>query len=243
MAQTFKLSQFEGPLDMLLFLVGKAKIDIRDIFVSEITDQYVQSVREATDLDMDDASAFVAMAATLLEIKSRSLLPRPPAPEEEDPEQALIRQLEEYQRFKALASDMRGFEKASMLMFRKLPEEYPLPPPTLELTGLTLAGLCEAFARVCARLPKEEEKTPEERRILRDEFTVARAMGAITRALRKGRVPFTGLFSKRPCREEVVALFLALLEMMRLGRVLVAQSGVYDEIILTAREEREAQGA
>ena len=83
MALTLHLKDFEGPLDMLLFLIGKAKVDIRDIFVSDVTDQYIRSVREADDLDMDDASAFINMAATLVEIKSRSLLPKPPAPEAE----------------------------------------------------------------------------------------------------------------------------------------------------------------
>ena len=91
MALTLHLSQFDGPLDMLLFLIGKAKINIQDIFVSEVTDQYIQSVQNAPDLDMDDASAFIAMAATLLEIKSRSLLPKPKEEDEEDPEAALIR--------------------------------------------------------------------------------------------------------------------------------------------------------
>ena len=76
MALTLHLSQFDGPLDMLLFLIGKAKVDIKDIFVSEVTDQYIQSVQNAPDLDMDDASAFISMAATLIEIKSRSLLPK-----------------------------------------------------------------------------------------------------------------------------------------------------------------------
>jgi segregation and condensation protein A len=130
MALTLHLSQFDGPLDMLLFLIGKAKIDIKDIFVSEVTDQYIQSVQNAPDLDMDDASAFISMAATLLEIKSRALLPKPPKEDEEDPEQALIRQLEEYQRFKEIAQNMQGFEKAAAQMFEKR-REYPLPRPRL----------------------------------------------------------------------------------------------------------------
>ena len=92
MALTLHLKDFDGPLDMLLFLIGKAKIDIKDIFVSEVTDQYIQSVQSAPDLDMDDGSAFISMAATLLEIISRALLPKPPKEDEEDPEQALIRQ-------------------------------------------------------------------------------------------------------------------------------------------------------
>ena len=97
----FKLKDFDGPLDLLLTLVGKAQIDIRDIFVSEITDQYLEIVRNAPDLNMDEASDFLVMAATLLEIKSRSMLPRiVENEEEEDPETELIRRLEEYKRFK-----------------------------------------------------------------------------------------------------------------------------------------------
>ncbi len=243
MALTLHLSQFDGPLDMLLFLIGKAKIDIRDIFVSEVTDQYIQSVQNAPDLDMDDASAFISMAATLLEIKSRALLPKPPAPEEEDPEQALIRQLEEYQRFKEIARNMQDFEKAAAQMFEKLPEEYPLPPPTLELTGLTLDGLLAAFARVMARVPEEEEEAVHAaRRIVRDEYTVPRCSAHILKTLKKGPVSFEALFSPEPSRDEVVTLFLALLELLRLGRVSARQDGVFGEMVLEARADAPAEG-
>ena len=131
MAMTFQLKDFDGPLDLLLFLINKEKIDIKDIFVSQITDQYIDSVRNAPDLDMDDATDFLVMAATLLEIKSRALLPRPPEPTEdgeETPEQTLIRRLEEYKLYKESAGRMKEFEQAAMQVFSKLPEEYPLPP-------------------------------------------------------------------------------------------------------------------
>ena len=237
MALTLHLSQFDGPLDMLIFLIGKAKINIRDIFVSEVTDQYIQSVQNAPDLDMDDASAFISMAATLLEIKSRALLPKPQVEEEEDPEQALIRQLEEYQRFKQIAQDMQGFEKAAALMYQKLPEEYPLPPPTLELTGLTMDGLLAAFARVMARIKDDpEEPIQTARRIVRDEYTVPRCTANILRRLKKGPVHFEELFSEAPSRDEVVTLFLALLELLRLGRAGVSQDGVFGDIMLEPRE-------
>ena len=233
MALTLHLSQFDGPLDMLLFLIGKAKIDIKDIFVSQVTDQYIQSVQNAPDLDMDDASAFIAMAATLLEIKSRALLPKPKEPEEDDPEAALIRQLEEYQRFKEIAQNMQDFEKAAALMYQKLPEEYPLPPPTLELKNLTMDGLLAAFARVMARV-KEEPDDPVQtaRRIIRDEYTVARCTAHILRRLKKGPVRFDQLFSAHPSRDEVVTLFLALLELLRLGRAEVVQEGIFGDIML-----------
>ena len=131
MALTLKLKDFNGPLDMLLFMIGKAKIDIKDIFVSEVTNQYIRSVRETDDMDMDEASSFIQMAATLLEIKSRSLLPKPAPPEgeEEDPQAVLIRQLEEYARFKQIASDMQGFEKVAALMEYLGEFQYSLDNP------------------------------------------------------------------------------------------------------------------
>ncbi len=97
------LKQFDGPLDLLLTLISNAKVDIQDIFVSQITEQYLESMRLVDELDMDSASEFLQMAATLLEIKSRSMLPKPPKPESEDaltPEEALILQLPEYRHFK-----------------------------------------------------------------------------------------------------------------------------------------------
>ncbi len=243
MALTLHLKDFDGPLDMLLFLIGKAKINIRDIFVSQVTDQYIQSVQNAPDLDMDDASAFIAMAATLLEIKSRALLPKPKTEEEEDPEEALIRQLEEYQRFKQIAQDMQGFEKTAALMYQKLPEEYPLPPPTLELTGLTMEGLLAAFARVMARAEEEkEEPVQAARRIIRDEYTVPRCSAHILRRLKKGPVRFEELFSPHPSREEVVTLFLALLELLRLGRASVRQEGIFGDMMLEKRQDAAAEG-
>ncbi len=244
MPLTLHLGQFEGPLDMLLFLIGKAKIDIKDIFVSEVTDQYIQSVQNAPDLDMDDASAFINMAATLLEIKSRSLLPKPKVEDgEEDPEQALIRQLEEYQRFKEIAQNMQGFEKAAALMFEKLPEEYPLPPPTLELKNLTMEGLLAAFARVMARVKEEDEEPIQTaRRIVRDEFTVPRCSAHILKRLKKGPVKFDELFSPQPSRDEVVTLFLALLELLRLGRVSAEQDGIFGDMVLEARAGEPAEG-
>ena len=120
------LKQFEGPLDLLLHLITRAKVDIKDIFVSEITEQYLASMGSVDELDMDTASEFLTMAATLLEIKSRALLPRPPEPAEdgeETPEQTLIRRLEEYKLYKESAGRMKEFEQAAMQVFSKLPAQ------------------------------------------------------------------------------------------------------------------------
>ena len=240
MAVTLHLSQFDGPLDMLLFLIGKAKIDIKEIFVSEITDQYITAVQEADNLDMDEASAFIQMAATLLEIKSRALLPKQEPPAEDDPEQMLIRQLEEYAAFKKIALEMQSFEKTAAKMYEKLPEEYPLPPPSFEISGLTLNGLVQAFVEVMTRVPKEEEATVDTaRRIVRDEYTIPYCMARILKRTRKERTNFSSLFSESSTREEVVTLFLALLELLRLGRITCFQERAYEDILIVAAKKQE----
>ena len=236
--RAFKLKDFDGPLDLLLTLIGKAQIDIRDIFVSEITDQYLEIVRNAPDLDMDEASDFLLMAATLLEIKSRAMLPRPPKTEDEtDPETELIRRLEEYKRFRETAESMKEFEDAAKRVFTKLPEEYPLPPPEIELTGLTLEGLQEAFLRIWQRRPHLDDD-PESnhyaaRNIHRDSHTVQDCMlNLLYRIRKKKRMRFEEAFSEAPTREEVVTYFLAVLELLKLGQMHIHQDEVYGGIML-----------
>lgn len=241
MAVLIQLNQFEGPLDLLLHLVGNAKIDIKDIFVSQVTDQYIQIVQDAEAMDMEEASEFIAMAATLLLIKSRSMLPPPPEPEEEEtPEDMLIRQLEDYARFKQIAQQMSGYEQLAGRMFSKLPEEFPLPPPTFELEGLTLEGLVAAFARVYARaLPETKDAESGNRMIRLEQFTVPGCMAGILKQIKKGAKPFGDLLSEIPSREEVVTVFLALLELLKQRRISVMQDGIGSPIYVK-KPEKEA---
>ena len=235
MAFAIHLNDFDGPLDMLLYLIGRAKVDIKDIFVSEVTQQYIDYVSNAPDLDLDDASGFLAMAATLVEIKSRSLLPREPREgelEEEDPAQVLIRQLEEYQAIKEAAGKMQQFEKAAANVFEKLPEEYPLPPQSFELDNLTLDGLISAFARVLSRIHPSDPEEAEERHISRDLYTVTRCMARITQRLRRGSVTFSSLFDRNTTRDEVISTFLALLELIKAGRAVAVQDDTCAEIMI-----------
>ena len=248
MMMNFQLKDFDGPLDLLLTLIGKAQIDIREIFVSDITDQYLSIVRNAADLNMDEASDFLVMAATLVEIKSRAMLPRPPAPEEgeEDPETELIRRLEEYKKYKETADELRGFEEAARHIFTKLPEEYPLPPQEIELTGLTLEELTEAFLRIWARKPIAEEGIANRyapRDIHRDQHTVQECMLDLMRTIhRKKRIRFEDVFSEVPTKEEVVTYFLAVLELLKLGRMHIEQSRIYGEIeLISGRVEYEEE--
>lgn len=249
MAMTFRLKDFDGPLDLLLFLINKEKINIKDIFISQITDQYIDSVRQASDLDMEDATDFLVMAATLLEIKSRAMLPKPPKrdTDEEDPEQALIRQLEEYQRFRETAVTMKRLEKEASELFTKLPEEYPLPPQEIELVGLTLEGLTEALLRIWQRRPEAGQGEQEvnhyaPRDIRRDEHTVQACMMTLLSCMKRtGRMRFEDAFGDAPTKEEVVTLFLAMLELLKLGKAHIEQEGTYGDILLMAGSRKETE--
>lgn len=245
MAYVVSLKQFEGPLDLLLHLITKAKVDIKDIFVSEITEQFLASLDGLDELDMDMASEFLTMAATLLEIKSRALLPRPPEPEEEGaetPEQALIRRLEEYKLYKESAGRMKEFERAAMQVFSKLPEEYPLPPQPVELTGLTLTGLVKALERIIERQTRVDEPGRVFRSITRDRFTIEQCVFNLTTRLRKGPVLFTDMLSHDVTRDEIVTYFMAILEMLKLGKLHVEQEKAYDDILILPGRRFEEDG-
>ena len=233
------LKQFDGPLDLLLTLISNAKIDIQDIFVSQITEQYLETMKLVDELDMDSASEFLQMAATLLEIKSRAMLPKPPKPEDPDeltPEQALIRQLEEYRQFKEVSARMHQLEEDARALLTKLPEEYPLPPPNIEITGLTLDKLIKAYRRVLERAARADAADLlASREIRRDTVTVSGCMARISRMVRRGGCRFSQLFGEDFTRQEVVTMFLALLELIKLNRLRVDQDAAYEDIRLEPR--------
>ena len=203
--------------------------------MSEITEQYLASLDGLDELDMDVASEFLTMAATLLEIKSRALLPRPPKEEDEDgesPEQALIRRLEEYKLYKESAGRMKEFEQAAMMVFSKLPEEYPLPPQPVELTGLSLDGLVRALERIIARQTQEADPGRVFRSITRDKFTIEQCVFNLTSRLKKGPVLFTDMLSSHVTRDEIVSYFMAMLELLKLGKLHAQQEKAFDDILI-----------
>ena len=244
----FQIKNFDGPLELLLTLIHNAQIEIKDIFVSSITDQYIAYIHSEAFLDMEDATEFLVMAATLLEIKSRAMLPKPPKLEdgEEDPEEALIRRLEEYKAFREAAGAMKEFENAAGHIFSKLPDEFPLPPQETELVGLNLDNLLAALNAVLARKPAQESK-PEVnhyklRDIHRDEHNVQECMLDILTTVKKAKkVRFEDIFSDTPTKEEVVTYFMALLELLRLGEMHAVQNQVGGEIYLISGRKPEEE--
>ena len=227
MTYAVKLESFEGPLDLLLHLIAKAQVDIKDIFVSEITDQYLSYLEQMEQLDMEQATEFLTMAATLLNIKSRSLLPKPEKVEEdEDPEALLILQLEEYKRIKQVSDTLHEMEAHAAKSYYKLPEEYAFQDDPLNLEGVS-----DALQELLAQ-KKEAEQRPARINVIRAEPYTVRHQIAHVRAFlsKRGRMRFDELFAIHATRNEIIATFLALLELISAGEAGASQNQRYGAI-------------
>ena len=231
------INQFEGPLDLLLHLIVRAELNIEDIFLSEITAQYLAYMEKLNELDMDKASEFLTVAAQLVLVKSRQLLPHPPQlVEEEDPEVLLVRQLREYQRVKEAGEKMHEMLAEAKKSHTRLPAEFPLPPQEYELENATLQGLLDAFSAV---LTREREDPPEQtvQRVRRDAFTIRDRATHIKARLAAGKpLRFDELFDASASRIEAVTTFLALLELLTRGELHISQRGAFTPIFIRAAE-------
>lgn len=218
-----KLPSFEGPLDLLLHLIKKAEINIYDIPIALITRQYLEYIGLMKSLNLAVAGEFLVMAATLIHIKSKMLLPSSQADEdedEEDPRAALVMRLLEYQRFKEAAAGLEAREQEWREVFRR-PGFTGNHGPTdeINLIDLSLFDLLEALRHVMERLPEKKDLE-----IVVDELSVQGRMEAILDGLgNEGGVPFTSLFKHDTTRLAIIVTFLALLELIRLRRVRVLQ--------------------
>lgn len=230
------IKQFEGPLDLLLYLIEKAEVDIREVFVSEITSEFLSYLSQLDELDMDMASSFISVAATLVYMKSRSLMPKPRRDDEEeaeeDPGEALIRQLREYKAFKEAAQDMRTLYQEAAAMRARLPMEYPLPPREIILKDTTVEGLYSALLRALNRAP-EEEKHESIRSVEADRFTIRSCTRLVREALRNnnGRLMFMDLMRGKT-KLEIIVTFMALLEMLRRGEIKLRQQQSFGDIAI-----------
>ena len=219
------LSQFSGPLDLLLHLVEKAEVDIKDIFVSEITSEFLEYLKEVDELDMEQASSFLTVAATLVYMKSRSLFP--PAPkeeeEEEDPGELLIRQLREYKTFKEASETMRELAHEAARMHSKLPEEFPVPPAEIILKDTTTQKLFEAMLSALNR-GEEPEKRETLHEVTADAFTIRSCSRRVRDVLRSnnGKTCFEEL-TEGASKMEIIVTFMALLEMISCGEIRLSQ--------------------
>lgn len=239
---TFKLPRFEGPLDLLLHLIKRDEIDIYDIPIARITQQYLQYIELMRMLDLDVAGEFLVMAATLMRIKAKMLLPVQQPGEEEDegdPREELVQRLIEYRQFKEAAEQLKNHEGQRRLLYERgiVPTEDDAGP--LPLAPATLFDLLEALNRVLSRVPQRVVYE-----VATDVFDVEDKMSLIARTVAEdGELSFLRLVQHCRARLEIVVSFMALLELIKLGQVIVVQDENFSDIRVLpklAEEERES---
>jgi segregation and condensation protein A len=233
-----KLKVFEGPIALLLHLIEKDKLDIYDIPIAVVTEQYLAYIKALEEFNIEVASEFLVMAATLLQIKSRMLLPKPPkvnelAEEELDPRQELVARLIEYRKYKELSCTLETMLKDRQRYFTRLPQEFDKQFTLPE--GLSLDHLLRAIAAVW------ESVSPELALVTREEISVQDKMQDILHLLHKngGQIEFSATLIRTGTRTEIIVAFLALLELMRLKRITIMQNYSFApiQIILKTDEE------
>ena len=245
MAIPVKLEVFEGPLDLLLHLIDKNKVDIYDIPIVEITAQYLDYIRQLETEDMNVMSEFLVMAATLIDIKCRMLLPREVTEEgeEEDPRAELVQKLLEYKMYKYMSYELRDRQvDAAKNLYRQqsLPQEvaaYRQPVDYEELMGdLTLVKLQEIFRSV---IRKQEDKIDPIRSrygtIEKEEIDMdVKTLYVEAYAREHKYFSFRRLLEKQENKMEIIVTFLIILELMKTGQISVSQEQIFDDIMITS---------
>jgi segregation and condensation protein A len=229
-----KLDVFEGPLDLLLYLIKRDEVDIYQISIERITKQYLEYIEAFQLLNIDLAGEFIVMAANLLYIKSRTLLPvdqqmAEEDAEEDDPRWELIRQLIEYKKFKEAAGRLRDLESVQENLYARVPVLPELPvDENLLVEEVGIFDLIRAFQRVLKRRTPVQENLRE---IFAENFTVADKIEHVLRLIENGTsLRFEEMFPEQASRSEVVVTFLALLELIRMKQLRVRQDGQFGEI-------------
>ena len=246
MELTVKLQVFEGPLDLLLYLLDKNKVNIYDIPIVEITAQYMEYIAEMKRQDLDVLSEFLVMAATLIDIKSKMLLPRDPDDEEEetDPRAELVQQLLEYKMYKCMAYELKDRQvDAQRVMSKKptIPEEvleYQEPLNVEELVSdITLAKLNEIFKSI---MRKQQDKIDPLRskfgKIEKEEVSLEEKTEYLENyATTHKHFSFRSLLEAQSSKVEVIVTFLAILELMKTGKILISQEHIFDDIQIDSK--------
>jgi segregation and condensation protein A len=229
-----KLEVFEGPLDLLLYLIKRDEVDVYDISIERITTQYLEYLETFRMLDLEIAGEFVVMAANLIYIKSRNLLPfhqQPPEEEveEEDPRWDLIRQLIEYKKFKDAAFQLHQRQLVQEGFIARVPEKPEFKDAdTLLKSEVGIFDLISAFQKVLRKIEARRENLRE---IFEENFTVSDKIDVILRVVQTDKpIAFSHLFASAASRTEIVVTFLALLELIRMKQMRVAQDSPFAEI-------------
>lgn len=236
MGYAVSLDGFEGPLDLLIHLIKKDKIDIGGISISEITHDYLEQIKKWQKLDLEIASEFVLMAARLLEIKAKSLLPGTKVEEEEDLEVRLFQQLKEYQIFKEISGYLRERQARELMAIYKDPD-YIEKDQSLEKLNIDPILLAEAFKKIITK--EDHQPPPVPHRVFRELFSLEEKIEMIEQALeqagRKG-LSFKAFLTAQMTREEVVITLLALLEIVKRQAIKLSQDHLFGDISIERKD-------
>jgi len=240
MSYKIKLDVFEGPLDLLLFLIKKNDLDICNIPITKVTDQYLEYIEMMKMLDLEVVGEFLVMAATLLQIKSRMLLPPDPSgleQEEIDPRDELVQRLQEYRVFKEIAEQLKGKEGERQNFFsRQVDEEArkELENDAKEVYfEANLFDLINAFSAALSKI--KEDKTYE---VSKEEFTVEQKIHDILHILLKdSKILLTEIFARAHSKVEMIVCFMAILELIRLKEVIIMQKRLFADIEVQRNRE------
>lgn len=240
MEYKINLEMFEGPMDLLLHLIDKNEIDIYDIPIYEITEQYMEYIGHMKKLDLDVTSEFIVMAATLLEIKSKLLLPKIKQEIEdeelEDPREELVRKLVEYKRFKIAADELKEIENLQQLVYYKPREDIEIEQDSkqLILENVKLYDIYYAFEKIVKKYEAKNDKIVEPvKTISKDEITIDEAMIKIKKVVFEHNVvTFENLFEGYKSKSALIVIFLALLELIKLSTITIEQESNFGEIII-----------
>lgn len=231
------LDSYEGPLDLLLNLIEKSKIDIYDIPINIITEQYLDYIYGMKKFDLEITSDFLVMAATLLQIKSKLLLPKTTSTdeeeEEEDPRDELVRRLLEYKKYKEVAGELRAYEDLGIKSFIKPQEDLSqFKQDQNDIGPFDVDSLLNTLSKMLDRRGLKSEVLNLEE-IRRDEFTIKDCTeNILNRLVISKKIKFSQLLNENSTRNEIVAYFLSLLELMRFKNIFVKQDESFSDLII-----------
>ena len=238
----YKVQDFEGPLDLLLHLIKEKKMDIMEVQLAEITDQYLCYIQNLKESDMELATEFLVMATRLMEIKSFKMLPVEPVTDDEeqiDPELELKMQLQEYQLFKEASESLHTIENVNR--FYKAPDKS-VGDPRIVFNQFNLEKMLDAFAMILMRAENKDNPDAPAKKISKDRWTVAEKLSFLKGVLKENKeINFFSLFDENYSKLEIITVFLAVLELLKFQYAEVVQADKYEDIIIKAKQIAEEE--
>lgn len=240
-----EIDAFQGPMDLLLHLIEKAQIDIYDIPINDITDQFIQHVYQMGEINLEIASDFLVMAATLIEIKSKMLLPNEKAAtdfqlemEELDPRVELVRRLVEYKKYKNASQELRSFETSQSKVYYKPREDlFEYEDEVIDIEGLDAETLLKSIIKIIRR-KRSSEMSLSISEIQREEYTLEECIDDIKNLLENdGKLNFSDLINPDITKKEIIVYFLSILELIRMKFINVDQEEDFSDLIISIRPQ------